>query len=603
MNATFLLGIMGLLQAIFLPGFIILRLSNIACTFLRSLIISFALSLIFNYVLILGLAWFHFYTPMFMRTLFCLELLLACYLARKELVRPSFTGQLFHNFKALYYEQCAASAYLKFSFCLALFIFAYVFILYLNTLGNIFHSSDAIVMWNKWATEWSMNAGFSTETWHYAQLMPINYSVPYVMIGNIGEEKLQYFATAIAHLFPLMAMMVILDFIIARKQAIYLLAIPLLMLFYARDLNGLFNGCADIPVSVMGLIALYILLLAKDEKQSIYYLILGAVLCAGAAVTKQPGLYLASFYPALGYMLVLRNRQISFQQKFLIVILQYALIGAIVLPWYLYTQWLINHGLESSELSFITSGIYGNVGPLYRIWPAWVHQVGVVWLGVGLSVVGIFNHKLCRTLCLIAFPYFMLWSMFACYDNRNLALILPWLALAGSAGCYYLSEKFSLPNSFKVGISRLKKISWLSVILFLVFICLILTFIMPTQRLLTKELTLEQQLGGGEISSTLYSYQRLAGFQGKICTDWQFLGYLPGLNQYYYFEPLTPASIDEAINNPQVSYFLTFKANQEVSNHFTKLTMAKTVEIVAISADGNTVIYKILRTKSLGKST
>ncbi|MDO8954802.1 MAG: hypothetical protein Q7V63_08130 [Gammaproteobacteria bacterium] len=608
MDMTFLLGMMGIIQAVFLPGFILLRLSKIKHGFLRGLVLAFALSLIFNYVLILGLAWFHHYTPTVIRSLFSLEVILALCLAWQDTTKPFYTGQFFGDIKHFYREQCLNTehslSFFKASFFLTLLVFVLTFILFIKSLGGVFVDSDALVMWSVWAAEWSMNNGFSTETWHYAQLLPINYSLPYVMIGE-SAIKLQFFATAIAHLFPVVAMLTIIDFIMARKKALYLLAIPLLMLFYSRDLNGLFNGCADVPVSVMGFIALYVLLLAKEESQTLGYLILGSILCAGSAVTKQPGLYLCMFYPLLAYIVVLKdNKGLSSSKKFFIILCQYALMGIIVLPWYLHTQWLIDHGYESSELSFITSGIYGNISPIHRIWPAWTHQVGIVWLGLGLSLVALCKVKECRALVLIALPYFMLWSMFACYDNRNLALILPWLALTGSAGAYCLSGNPSLQRYFassKNWVLKLKHISWRAIMLVFIGGILLATILCPMKCLVNKELRLEQQLGGAP-AATFYSYQRLVGFQGKIASDWQYLGYLPGLSQYFYFNSLTVASINQDRNKPEILYFATFKANPEVYNYLTQLTLEKALEIVAISADGNTVIYKIIRRDSLTKS-
>jgi hypothetical protein len=135
-----------------------------------------------------------------------------------------------------------------------------------------------------------------------------------------------------------------------------------------------------------------------------------------------------------------------------------------------------------------------------------------------------------------------------------------------------------------------------------VILSVVFTIALPTKRLISAEISHEQQLGDKGVAQTLYSYQKLNGFQGKVCTDWQFLGYLPGLAQYYYFQPLDPSSIDQTMLNPDIGYFMTFKSDTENTMHFNKLVLAKDLQIVAISADGNTILYKIINRPKSTKS-
>ena len=95
----------------------------------------------------------------------------------------------------------------------------------------------------------------------------------------------------------------------ATGQTGYFLGVPILygLLLAVLRFRFLSSGYGDAPVAFMAFADVYALLLARSTGEPALrtkYVLLGAVLCAGAALTKQAGLYIAAVYPILAWSLV-----------------------------------------------------------------------------------------------------------------------------------------------------------------------------------------------------------------------------------------------------------------------------------------------------------
>src|SRR4051794_38055863 len=83
-----LLGVLGLVQTVFLPGYLILRLLRLGSGLIEGIVLSFGLSLIVNYLLVAALASLGFYRSTVIYALFIGELLLWARLDFRRLEMP-----------------------------------------------------------------------------------------------------------------------------------------------------------------------------------------------------------------------------------------------------------------------------------------------------------------------------------------------------------------------------------------------------------------------------------------------------------------------------------------------------------------------------------
>jgi len=117
------------------------------------------------------------------------------------------------------------------------------------------------------------------------------------------------------------------------------------------------SGYVDVPLAFFVLAPVYVLMLArstKDTAERARYLSAGALLAAGAALTKQPGLYVAAIYPLLAWRLVLRGDGSGGLRRHLPALLRLCVImGILVLPWYLYKFLDFHAGHDSNNTALL----------------------------------------------------------------------------------------------------------------------------------------------------------------------------------------------------------------------------------------------------------
>lgn len=92
----FLLGIVGVLQVIWLPGFILLRIANIRTSRIGNLAFGFGLSLTFNYVLVLILVSLKIFYQWLLLIIIGIEIVIALWITRKQWT--ILVGDTFRNF-------------------------------------------------------------------------------------------------------------------------------------------------------------------------------------------------------------------------------------------------------------------------------------------------------------------------------------------------------------------------------------------------------------------------------------------------------------------------------------------------------------------------
>ena len=172
--------------------------------------------------------------------------------------------------------------------------------------GQIFQQWDAVVSWNRWAVDWAANR-LPYATSIYPQLLPTNLSLSYVFMQS---SEVWIFAKAFQFLFCLMLLLAMLDLARIEGKFGYVPGVVITygLLVALLRFRMLSSGYADVPLAFFALASVYVLMLARstsDRRAGAKFLMPGAVLAAGAALTKQTGLYVAAIYPVLAWRFVL----------------------------------------------------------------------------------------------------------------------------------------------------------------------------------------------------------------------------------------------------------------------------------------------------------
>lgn len=451
----FVLGILSLVQIVFLPGLISLRLIRFRGSLWQDVIYIFSLSLLINYCLVFFLTAFKLYSPWLILILFAIQVIWAIWLYWDDLHKPllevfqnlwdksvSALAGLFHapaddlsrSQKAVHY------VFMLFTLIALLLAFdrmGWLLGLFRDNLGTVFDGWDAVFSYNRWAEVW-FSGRIPLDSRFYPQLIPINWSLTYMFMG---ESTVQLFAKSIMPLFMLGIFLQLFDLGITFKQPGFFVAIILMRALLLRFIHtGIHNGLVDVAVAFFALLPFYTIMKAQamkteTEKQILW--ILGFFLASAAAVTKQPGMLIFVLYPLLVYILLLRptygNRlNPLIWRKVLIWGTLAALIPAL---WYGFKLVLISRGIDVSEVldnAGFTAQSYGNVGLGSQIIQA-LRKLDTYLL--------LFPLILCASpwlpssvrwlFALFILPFPIVWAVMASYDMRNLALVAPALALAG----------------------------------------------------------------------------------------------------------------------------------------------------------------------------
>ncbi|MDF2529771.1 MAG: hypothetical protein K0Q57_651, partial [Gammaproteobacteria bacterium] len=286
------------------------------------------------------------------------------------------------------------------------------------------------------------------------------------------------------------------------------------------------------------------------------YLVLSALICAAAAVTKQAGLYILFWYPALCYGLAFAPANRSLKKIWLIIGV-WLLSLAISLPWYIFIQDQIIHGLASSEVGFVTSNIYQLLGFDWGFRIAiGIFQLGFIfWVLLAVAIWYALNRSTWRILIVLIIPYTLIWLGFYSYALRNFTLISPLLGLIAALGCEKLYSTGLLRKQAKkvlrfLCLHELKPLHVIFAISIAVaFVSLIPQYSAP--NLVQAQIAQKRLLGDSGLNKMLFQYQASHGFSGKILTSWDYLGHVPGLAQYY--QPYRPGDVE---GNPYQSSWM-----------------------------------------------
>lgn len=532
----FLLGIIGLIQVVFLPGYIFHRYMGRPSSLIDVIPEAFGLSLVLNYLLVIILTVLRIYTRSTLFIILLIEAALFCLSLRKKHVEISSSNYSF-----------TVAGYTPFGLAQILFIIEQAFVILvilffcyfsLSNIGEVFTSTDAVISWNKWAVEWLKNS-FPHGTYNYPQLLPVIWSVIYSIMGT---SFVQFFTVAACLLFLPISLLSVYNFYLTGSRIQGLLTISIYML-YIRFLSSFPIGFADIPVTALIILSLNSLVIIMSTREDQYtvcrHLFLGSIFAAAAAITKQSGLYWCIVYfIAVAY--IINSETINFEKKIYnkILIKLVLLASAIVIPWYAYARYMIYTGQNSSEISWVMEGIYHGQGYFQRIAHAFSNNRNIV-LALLASVPALFF----RRIFIISFSgilYVFLWAALLSYDIRN---YLPSVPLLTTSTAYWLSVVFSpLRLKKKTFPSRPTQLitskAFLAhkniYILLLVIAVIVFGSLNYTDSYLIEMQTKKQlAIGNENVNKMVLSSLNNLG-DDLILSNYQFLPYLPGFNRTNY---------------------------------------------------------------------
>lgn len=414
----FFLGCCGVLQAIFLPGALLcLTVFRLRSPGVFAAAV-FGLSLVSNYLLVWLLLLCSLYTQKVLLAVFIFEMILLIGIICKKFRY----GTEIHSSPSKYENECISESLVIQRICkLAIyFVFGYSIFLMLPKFGDIFTSWDAVASYNRWALSWASDK-LPVGTWHYPQMVPILYSLPYVFMSN---HDIQFFSYAIFLFFLPLSVLSCSSLQVYREFLFPAIVFAAGVLIWVLQRGAVHIGYADFPVLFFALLSLVTLLFWRrsGEGYESGYLLLSLLFAAGGAVTKQAGIFWMFLLPfALwenGAFPITRRELLRLGGMFF-------LLTVFVFIWYGYVEVRIYQGIESSEIRYVTEAIYEGRSYLERwlraverwpgVWPLWLLALA------GFAVRGM------RVITLMGIAFTLCWSIFFSYDLRNLSLGIPFL--------------------------------------------------------------------------------------------------------------------------------------------------------------------------------
>jgi hypothetical protein len=461
----FFLGILAVFQILFFPGLIFRALYHPRGKFFFQLSVVIAISMLFNFLIFYAMILLHIYTRTAVLIIIGLEILALLWLYRSifstslddlaHSIRDEIdkVKQSFQSWFSIENSSPAITVLrglvIVVFLVLALSLTYWFFRRLPNNFGSVFNSWDSVVSWNAWAETWAQG---QTPRIHltYPQLLPINLSVTYVLIGN---THIDLFAKAIMPLFALLIVLTLLEMAHGEKKYGYLIAVVIFYLLCKKFLlEYLTEGYTDLPVAFMGWIAMIPFIRNKDILADKKEFILGMIITAAASLTKQVGLYLLLILPVISYI----NTKNKSRKQFWFCLIVLVLAGLVTFTWYLPLGIDILQGNQSLGIDRYVNHA-NNVLDTTSLWLRPVYAM--LTLGKYLAVfafsavAAIFLDRRWRLIILFyIIPFTLLWGIIASYSERNLAMVFPfWAAASGLGIAFCLDWGWGLLSKIKTG--------------------------------------------------------------------------------------------------------------------------------------------------------
>ncbi len=433
-----LLGLLAVIQNIFLPGFLILHLFKIRTqSIIQKYIYIFALSLFTNYALVTLLILLSIYIREVMLCIIIIEIIVLTVLIVKKKIIISNTSSIDELFSIVRYFITQNKLSIKLLILGTLTVLLFYFSLFISNIGSIFYFVDTVnnIHWNTWAIDFSNNI-FPRQSSHFPQLIPANWSISYLLID---KANVHFFPKSFMPLFFFANLLMFFDLAVHNKKYVYLIALIVYGLFAPIIYNLVFiaDGNGDLPVSFFAFLSFYAYLKTDAEKFKLKEYIIVFLFASTAAGTKLAGFYVFSFMSIVClYYLFLNIKSLS-KKEFWTLIVSVILIVSVNLFWYFLKPEVMAGGLHQPEwlvegyLNILKSALH----LLYYNWGLPVLAFFILTFSFSLFV------KESRYITIFfVIPPLILWMFKYSADFRNLSFVVPFISYVSAFGLSKILE-------------------------------------------------------------------------------------------------------------------------------------------------------------------
>jgi len=528
------LGVLALIQAAFLPGYVALRaFGGMRRSLVESVVLVVSLSLIVNYLFVLGTTVLHVYTRPLVFAFIGVEILASAWLGfRHRSARVIPASPIIPRVRPRGWMQwglLVASAITVLAFA--------AFGVAAAARSSVFSAWDPTFSWNEWAYRWFENA-VPAGTTMYPQLVPAVWSVIYKVLGN---PELQSFPLALMPLFPVLTLAMFFDLGVQKRRFEYFVGAIVCAgaFFLLRPQVPLASGFVEPPLVFMVLVPLYLIELQDAPLlRNTRALALPLVIAAAAAVVKFNGGVALIVVVMLGLAGHVANLKALTARDW--VASSAVLLGSVaVLPgfWYGWKALDFLAGRDTpnaSELVRVSSLATGSTSLMGRLVGAIPLMPGgwftlLAFTALVLATIGI---PRARWVSLGVAAYTALWAMYLSYDFRNEFLVVPFMTYLMVLGVGALADRLGIDRSLDVDwgtgwrLGRPVAVTTLAIVAVAVAVA---SIALPDSRILAHELAAQRRVGVPSLDAELYEQDsRLGGFKGSILTDYAYLRVLPG---------------------------------------------------------------------------
>lgn len=433
-----LLGILAVVQTVFLPGFIFVSVFKIKTTStIQKWIYVFALSLFLNYTLVTGLTIIGFYKSIVIYFIIAIELIIIAYL----LITKKSKIDLSNNFRDLFISYISFFRSLPISrkvlIITATIVVIFYFSLFLSNAGTIFYFVDTVnnIHWNTWAMDFANNT-LPKQSSHFPQLIPANWSISYLLIG---EPNVHFFPKSFMPLFFFGNLLMFLDLALDKKKYVYLMALIIYGLFAPIIYNLVFiaDGNGDLPVSFFAFLAFYAYLKTDKEKFELKEFVIVFLFASTAAGTKLAGFYIFFFISMLCLYHFIKNYKLVSKKQISALFASVALILSINLFWYLLKPATMAGGLHQPD--WLAEG-YANIlkGAIHLLYYNW--GLPVLAFFILTFLFSLFVKESRYVTIFFVIPPIVLWMFKYSADFRNLSFVVPFISYVSAFGLFKIIE-------------------------------------------------------------------------------------------------------------------------------------------------------------------
>lgn len=423
------LAILGVLQALFIPGFLISSATSryTKLPLVDNLLIATPLSMVMNYLLVSILEMNHVYTQPVMLMVVGVEIVVLLIVLSRQLspnihmdttrgvqIKKTFSNM---NYLAMFFNVLALCMLIA---------------MYKASAGSVFEVWDVVVSWNRWAKEtFDQTRG---GTFGYPPGVPILYSLIYKLAGT---TNLQTISKLVASYFPFFGLFCFwrlgrlrVQFALASSLASVIFVYLIGASFYGR-VSFVFSGMVDPIMAVLGVFVLYALCISTECSKSEftgqarkYVVALLTIAVSSIAIVKQSGVPVALLFAVIiAYSF---RRDIAKEKGYWVGLA--LLFGLLVTNYYILSYVYWNDYVRADSL------IPGQV--FLRPITAFKLLLTSTGYGIWFLVLGaLFIDRSSRGVFLfLVAPLYLFWAFFVSYDIRTAYVFFPWLAmLAGIA--------------------------------------------------------------------------------------------------------------------------------------------------------------------------